>query len=465
MAHFDLLIVGTGSGNSVLTAEHEHWEVGIVERDVFGGTCLNRGCIPSKMLVVPANRVVEAAEAEALGVAFGEPQVDWPGIRDRIFGRIDPIAGGGEQYREGQEHVTVLRGEARMVDSRTVSVLDAGGNRSEHTADRIVLAAGARPWIPDIEGLAVTPFHTSDTIMRIEEVPEHLMILGGGFIAAELGHVFAALGSKVSVIHRGARLLRHLDVDLSTHFTREFARRAYLHLRTEVTRVDHVDGEFTLTLDSDHPGHSPAVERLTGDALLVTTGRIPNGAAMDVEAAGVHLDAGGYVRTDDTLSTGVEGIWALGDIRNPAQLKHLANQEARVVSHNLVHPDDPVSIDQRVVPHAVFSHPEVASVGAREVDLEAQRVAYRVGTCGYGDVAYGWALEDTGGFAKVLVSEDSGEVLGAHVLGYAAATLVQQVAQAMQFRIPAERLAREQVWCHPALPELLENALLDAVGT
>ena len=165
------------------------------------------------------------------------------------------------------------------------------------------------------------------------------------------------------------------------------------------------------------------------------------------------------------MSTGVEGIWALGDIRNPAQLKHLANQEARVVSHNLVHPDDPVSIDQRVVPHAVFSHPEVASVGAREVDLEAQRVAYRVGTCGYGDVAYGWALEDTGGFAKVLVSEDSGEVLGAHVLGYAAATLVQQVAQAMQFRIPAERLAREQVWCHPALPELLENALLDAVGT
>lgn len=464
MADYDLLIVGTGSGNSILTPDYDDWNVAIIERDVFGGTCLNRGCIPSKMLVVPANRVVDAAEAATLGIDFGEPTVNWPHIRDRIFGRIDPIAASGEKYREGLDNVTVLRGDARMRDRRTVVLRGAEGSTREVTAQRIVLAAGARPRIPDIDGLAHTPYDTSDSIMRIEAIPEHLIILGGGFIAAEMGHVFAALGSRVSVVHRGSRLLRHLEVDISTRFTQEFAKRVYLHLDAEVTRVDHTDGEFTLSIDSAHPDHGTRSERLSGDALLVTKGRIPNGDQLGVRHAGVHLDAGGYVVTDETLSTGVEGIWALGDIRNEAQLKHLANQEARVVSHNLLHPDDPIGIDQRVVPHAVFSHPEIGSVGAREVELVAGRVPYRVGRCDYGGVAYGWALEDHCGFAKVLVSESDGQILGAHIVGHQAATLIQQLTQAMQFGIPADRLAREQIWCHPALPEVIENALLDALS-
>lgn len=463
MADFDLLIVGTGSGNSILTPEYDDWNVAIVERDVFGGTCLNRGCIPSKMLVVPANRIVDAAESSPLGVDFAEPTVHWPAIRDRIFGRIDPIAAGGEKFREGLDNVTVLRGEAHMKDPRTVAVSGAGGSSHEVRAQRIVLAAGARPRIPDIDGLAATPYHTSDSIMRIGVIPEHLIILGGGFIAAEMGHVFAALGSRVSVVHRGSRLLRHLDVDVSTRFTQEFAKRVYLHLDAEVTRVDHTDGEFALAIESAHPQHGTRSERLSGDALLVTTGRIPNGDRLGVRNAGVHLDPGGYVVTDETLYTGVEGIWALGDIRNEAQLKHLANQEARVVSHNLLDPEHPLSIDQRVVPHAVFSHPEIGSVGAREVDLDARRRAHRVGRCDHGGVAYGWALEDSSGFAKVLVCEETNEILGAHIVGHQAATLIQQLTQAMAFGIPADRLAREQIWCHPALPELIENALLDAL--
>jgi mycothione reductase len=464
MADFDLLIIGAGSGNSILTEDFDDWNVAIVERYVFGGTCLNRGCIPSKMLVVPANRVVESEESVPLGLRFAPPELDWPGMRDRIFGRIDPIAQGGEAYRNSLGNVTVLRGDALMVDARTVRVTSPDGADLEVTSDRIVLAAGASPRVPDIDGLAATPFHTSDSIMRIEAVPEHLIILGGGYIAAELGHVFAALGSKVSVVHRGARLLRHLDVDMSTRFTQQFAKRVFLHLDAEVTRVEHNGSEFRLSLDCEHRDLTPVVSELTGDALLVTTGRIPNGAQLGVAAAGVQLDPGGYVLTDDHLSTGVAGIWALGDIRNPLQLKHLANQEAKVVSHNVLHPDSPISIDQRVVPHAVFSHPEIGSVGARQVELDARDHPYSVGHCDYSAVAYGWALEDTSGFAKVLVCADTGLILGAHVIGYQAATLIQQITQAMQFGIPAERLAREQIWCHPALPELLENALLNALA-
>lgn len=463
MADLDLLIVGTGSGNSILTPEFEGWTVGIVERDVFGGTCLNRGCVPSKMLVVPANRVAEAEDSVRLGVDLELRGVDWPAIRDRIFGRIDPIADGGEQYRLGQRGVEVLRGDAHFVGARTLRIGDGAG-ATEVSAERIVLAAGARPYIPPVPGLADVPFHTSDSIMRIDAVPEHLVILGGGYIAAELGHVFASLGCRVSVVHRGDRLVRHEDPDVSARFTEEYAKRVFLHLNSEVASVHHTDGEFTLELECDHPGHGPSAETVTGDTLLVTTGRIPNGSQLDVERAGVRLDPGGYVITDDTLATGAEGVWALGDIRNHLQLKHLANQEAAVVSHNLLHPDGPWRIHQEVVPHAIFSHPEIGSVGEREVDVQARRHPFRVGRCDYGAVAYGWALEDTSGFAKVLVCEETGLLLGGHVIGYQAATLVQQIAQAMQFGISAERLAREQIWCHPALPEVLENALLDALG-
>jgi mycothione reductase len=464
MADLDLLIIGSGSGNTILTEEFEDWRVGLVERGVFGGTCLNHGCIPSKMLVLAADRVVEAAEAARIGVGVRGVSADWAAIRDRTFGRIDPIADGGRSYRHGQDHVTVLEGDARFTGSHRVAVTDRSGTVTEVTAERIVLAAGARPTAPLTPGLAGTPFHTSDTIMRIDRVPEHLVVIGGGYIAAELGHVFAALGCRVSVVHRGDRLVRHEDTDISARFTEEFAKRVFLHLNSEVSSVSWAGGEFTLELDCARPGEDEThAATLQGDALLVATGRRPNGDQLGVTATGVTLDAGGYVVTDDTLFTGVPGIWALGDIRNPLQLKHLANREAEVVRHNLLHPDRPRRIEERVVPHAIFSHPQIGSVGAREVDLRAARRPYAVGRRDYGETAYGWALEDTSGFAKVLVCPESRELLGGHVIGPQAATLAQQLTQAMQFGIPADRLAREQIWCHPALPEVLENALLDAV--
>lgn len=468
MTDLDLLIIGTGSGNSILTPEFDSWKVGIVERGTFGGTCLNAGCIPSKMLVLPADRMVEAAEAsERLDVDITPNKADWPAIRDRIFGRIDPIAAGGTEYRKGQEHVTVYQGDARFVGDRRVEITMPDGSVQEVSAERVVLAAGARPQLPDVEGLLDTPFHTSDSIMRIDSLPEHLIILGGGFIAAELGHVFSALGSRVTVVHRGDRMLRHEDSDISARFTECFGDQVDLRLRTTACAVRHDADGFTLELvgasDVDqHPGDG-SHELLRGDVLLVTTGRVPNGAQLEVGASGVELDEDGYVVTDQQLRTTAPGVWALGDIRNRFQLKHLANQEARVVSHNLLHPDDLIRIHQDVTPHAVFGHPQIGSVGATEMTLLNQERLYVTGRCDYGGVAYGWALEDTTGFAKILIDPTNLQILGAHVLGPQAATLVQQIAQAMTFQIPADRLAREQIWAHPALPELLENALLNGL--
>lgn len=464
MAHFDLLIIGGGSGNSILTPEFDEWNVAMVERGPLGGTCLNVGCIPSKMFVLPADRVVEAGEAAAIDVTIPGATADFGSIRDRIFGRIDAIVEDGTNYRRNQPNVSYFAGDARFTGDRTVSVTLTNGGTVEVSADRVVLAAGARPHVPDIPGLADTPFHTSDTIMRIDSAPDRLVVIGGGFIAAELGHVFAAMGSRVTVIHRRDHMLRYEDEEIAERFVEVFGRRVDLRLRTDPISVEHgVDG-FRVGIETRHPETGTVTnDVVTGDALLVTTGRVPNGRQLRVEASGVRLDGSGYVITDHQLRTTADGIWALGDIHNPRQLKHVANQEARVVSHNLIHPDDPIVVDQRVVPHAVFSHPQIGSVGYREEQLRALGTDYLVGRCDYGSVAYGWAMEDTTGFAKILIDADDLQILGAHIIGPQAATLVQQIVQAMSFSIPADRLAREQIWCHPALPEVLENALLSAL--
>ncbi|HMR97018.1 MAG TPA: FAD-dependent oxidoreductase, partial [Microthrixaceae bacterium] len=246
--HVDLLIVGTGSGNSIPAGVFDGWSIGMVERGVFGGTCLNRGCIPSKMLVLPAHRVREAADAAALGVHFDPARIDWPAIRDRTFGRIDPISSGGEGYRRSQSNVQLFVGDGCFTGERTLRVTAADGSVTDITADHVVLAAGASPVIPDIPGLAGTPFHTSDTIMRVEEVPRRLLILGGGFIAAELGHVFSAYGSEVTVLHRGALMLRHEDPEVSERFTAEFGRHVELRVGVRVDSVEHRAGEFRLHL-------------------------------------------------------------------------------------------------------------------------------------------------------------------------------------------------------------------------
>ncbi|SVA31346.1 uncharacterized protein METZ01_LOCUS84200, partial [marine metagenome] len=218
MTHHDLLIVGAGSGNTLIGPEHDNWDVAIVEPGAFGGTCMNRGCIPSKMLVHTADLALSAQRAPELGVHTTFDRADWPAIRDRIFGRIDPIADDGLTYRESLPNVTVYRHHAHFTGEHT---LDLEGNPV--SADRIVLAAGARPVVPELPGLLESPFHTSDTIMRVETLPERLVILGGGFIAVEMAHVFDALGTQVTIVARRKRLLRGADESIRDRITSLYA--------------------------------------------------------------------------------------------------------------------------------------------------------------------------------------------------------------------------------------------------
>ena len=453
MLDFDVVIIGTGSGNSILTHDYDTKRVAIIEKDVFGGTCLNRGCIPTKMFVYAADVAQHIAHASTYGIDATIDKVRWPDIVDRVFGRIDPIPPSGLAYRQSSPNVTVFTGEARFVGPKTIEV-----NGQQLTGTDIVIAAGARPFIPDVMGLDTVDYHTSDTIMRLPSLPERLIVLGSGYIATEMAHVFASLGSTVVMATRSARMLSREDMEVSERFTEIYRRRFECHMNSRIDRVSQPDGPggpITLSLHSDGVMHE-----ITGDALLIATGRVPNGDLLDLHTTGVAMDPDGYIVTDDFLRTGVAGIWALGDVSNENQLKHVANAEARAVAHNLLHRDDLRTAGLWPIPHAVFADPQIASVGLTEHQLRHLGKPYITAVQNYSDVAYGWAMEDTDHFCKLIADPETRLLLGAHIIGPQSSILIQQLIQGMKFGQTVDEMARDQIYIHPALTEVVENALL-----
>ncbi|WP_420751246.1 mycothione reductase [Rhodococcus sp. O3] len=455
MTHYDLAIIGTGSGNSILDERYDGKKVAILEEGTFGGTCLNVGCIPTKMYVYAAEVAHTVRTAAKYGVDASVDGVRWNDIVDRVFGRIDPIAAGGERYRrEDCANVTVYGGHARFVGERT---LDTGTGETI-TADQVVVAAGSRPIIPQEVLDSGVKYHTNDDVMRLPKLPESMVILGSGFIAMEFAHVFSALGVRVSILARSSRLLRHLDTDIAERFTRIAQEKWDVHLSNPAKEFRPVGDGVEVVLSDGTV--------VAGDALLVAVGRQPNGDRLDAAAGGLELDEQGRIVVDEFQRTTARGVFALGDVSSPYQLKHVANHEMRVVQHNLLQDawgDDTSALrrtDHRFVPAAVFTDPQIAEVGLTEEQARAQGYDISVKIQNYGDVAYGWAMEDTEGICKLIADRSTGLLLGAHVMGAQASTVIQPLIQAMSFGLTAREMATGQYWIHPALPEVVENALL-----
>jgi len=450
--HFDLAIIGTGSGNALVTPDFDGKCVAVIEAGTFGGTCLNVGCIPTKMYVYAAEVASTVTHAATYGIDATLDGVRWRDIRDRVFGRIDPIAAGGQDYRVNGPNTTAFLGHATFTGPRSLRIDNGIDSGAEITADQIVIAAGARPTIPDTVIESGAPFHTSDTVMRLDELPRRLVILGSGFIAAEFAHVFSALGSQVTVVARSEALLRKLDGEISASFTAIARQQWDVRLNAELLKVSGDQGTVSLDFADG--------SRVSGDVLLVATGRVPNTAGLGLDVAGIATREDGGVTVDVHGRTNVAGVWALGDVSSAHQLKHVANHEARVVAHNLTHPGDLRSFDHRYVPSAVFTSPQIASVGLTEEQVTAQGRSYVTKTQAYGDTAYGWAMEDTTGVCKVIADPATGELLGAHLMGYQASILIQPLIQGMSLGQTVTEMAHGQYWIHPALCEVVENALL-----
>lgn len=456
MATYDLAIIGTGSGNTILDERYAGMKVAICEQGSFGGTCLNVGCIPTKMFVYAAEVANTVRDASRYGVDARIERVRWDDIVSRVFGRIDPIAAGGEHYRRSLPNVNVYDSHTRFTgvasDGRYLLRTEGG---AEFSAAQVVIAAGARSVIPPVIEQSGVRYYTSDDVMRIGDLPEHLVIVGGGFIAAEFAHVFSALGVRVTIVIRAGTLLRHLDDTLAQRFTRIAAAKWEVRAQRTVTAADQDGPQVVLTLDDGSV--------LRADALLVATGRVPSGDLLDAERAGIAVD-GGRVLVDEYQRTSAPGVFALGDVSSPYELKHVANHEARVVAHNLLRDwtdtDAMWVTDHRHVPFAVFTDPQIATVGLTENDAVAKGFDISVKVQRYGDVAYGWAMEDTVGFVKLVGERGTGRLLGAHLMGHQASSLIQPLIQAMSFGLTAPEMARGQYWIHPALAEVVENALL-----
>lgn len=452
MRHHDLVVIGAGSGNTVIDDSFADLDVAIVEERWFGGTCLNAGCIPSKMLAYTAHVARTVREAGAYDVDAEPRAVRWRAARDRVFGRLDAERDSGRRGREHEDQVTVYEGRARFTGSRTLRIGRADGS-VDVSAGQIVLAAGGRPLVPGPVAESGLPYETSDTVMRIDAPPRRLAILGGGYIAAELAEVFAEAGSSVTIVEKEERLLGPQDETVAERFTELVRSRYDLRLGREVTAVAGSPGALRLTLDDG--------STVEADTLLVAVGRVPNSDRLNLEAAGIATHDDGRVIVDRHQRTTADGVFALGDICSPVPLKHVANREAEVVAHNLRHPEDLIAADHERVPAAVFTQPPIASVGLTEQDCRDRGLDHLVGTAGYGDIAYGWAMEDDTGFCKVLAEPRTGRLLGAHLMGAEAPTLIQPLVLALTLGIDAATLARSPYWIHPALTEIVENALLD----
>lgn len=484
MTHYDVLVIGTGSGNSIINHRFDDLSVAIAESARFGGTCLNVGCIPTKMFVHTADLARDAADGERFGIDTAFNGANWKSIRDRIFSRIDQIESSGRAYRTHElDNVTVYPEHVEFTGAR--SFRTASGK--EFTADRIVIATGSHPVVPEAEGLDPQrvdtpgyPVRTSDTVMRIDALPESMVVIGGGIIAAEFAHVFSSLGVDVTVLVRGERMLKNSDELVSERFTQAFGAAPRIDLRTGTTAT-HCEIRADAAAAQGQPG-ARAV-RLTTDAgdvidtdlVLVATGRTPSTERLGLEHTDIDVEDGS-ISVDEyqrVLSGGkpLPGVFALGDVCSDYQLKHVANHEARIVKANLLadiasgslggaQEADLTEVNHHAVPAAVFSHPQSAGVGLTEAEAREAGFDFTVKVQEYSDVAYGWALEDRTGFCKVIADRTSGQILGAHILGAEASMIIQPLIQAMSFALPADQMAKHQYWIHPALPEVVENALL-----
>lgn len=454
ITHYDLIIIGTGSGNSIPGPEFEGQSIALIEEGTFGGTCLNVGCIPTKMYVYAADIAREINNAATYGLDATLNGVDWPAIVDRVFTkRIDPIARGGEEYRRGPRtpNIDVYDMHARFVGEHTLSTGNAGTEKVI-SGDRIVIATGSRAFIPDVIADSGVTYHTNDDIMRLPKLPDSMVIIGGGYIALEFAHVFSSLGTKVTLLNRSDIVLRDSDSDVSAKIAEIAAQLYDVRMNTSVTAARNLNnGQVHVSVD--------AGADIEADVLLVATGRTPNGDKMDLARGGIAMD-GQRIKVDAYGRTSSEGVWALGDVSSPFKLKHVANAEMRAVKHNLLHPEDLQALPHNVVPSAVFTYPQVAQVGITEATARAQGRNITIKIQNYSDVAYGWAMEDTTGFVKLIADRDSGRLIGAHIVGAQASTLIQQVITVMVFDIDVRDAATQQYWIHPALPEVIENALL-----
>lgn len=444
---YDVLVIGTGAGTEIVeSALNNGMTVALVDKGPIGGTCNYLGCIPSKMLIAVADRVMEVREASRLGISAQVNRVDFKGAMEHMRSmRADDA----ERIHFALHHTPNLdfyHTVGRFVGERTMQVGD-----QVIRGEKVFIVAGARPAIPPMEGLHNVRYLDNESLLELTELPESLLMVGGGYITCEYAHFFEAMGTRVIILQRDERLVPDEEPEISHLLAHKLSERMEVHLSTEAVAVRQAGREVIVT------GRNP----LTGEArefragqLMVATGRKPYTDLLEVEKTGVETDEWGYIRANEYLETNVPNIWAFGDVIGKKMFRHSANREALVAWHNAVH-DHRVPMEYDSVPHAIFTHPQIASVGLTEAEARRDHHVL-VGISKYTDVAKGIALREEEGFAKAIVDAETEQILGFHIIGPQAPILIQEV---INFMATGHQAADVHVGLHihPALSELIPS--------
>jgi mycothione reductase len=449
MKEYGLIIIGSGAGMNIVDLPLQRGEsVAVVEEGPLGGTCLNRGCIPSKVLIHVADVVREAEAAAQVGVKLRLEGVDYKLVKKRMW---DIVLGGRREMEEGVKHahgLDLYNTTGKFVSDYT---LEVGGKTIK--APKIVIASGARASVPRIPGLDSVKYHTYRTVFDIEDQPASMVILGGGYIGCEFAHFFSAIGTKVTLVGRNPVLLPHEEPETSALVRKRLSRNVDVRTGADVLKVEGADGLVRASVRDSSTGNESVVE---GEQLLVATGVRPNSDWLRPENTGVKMDDKGWILTNQFLETSKPGIYALGDALGRNMYRHTANHQASVVGHNL-YSEQKMAMDLHAVPHAVFTDPQVGQVGMTESEAVKGRKVM-VGFARYHDAAMGYAYGDEETFVKVMAEYPSRRILGGTAVGPQAATLIQQVVNMMHSENQTYApLVRAQI-IHPALSEVLARA-------
>jgi len=451
MRQFDLIVIGSGSGLDVANAAAAHGlKVAIIERGPLGGTCLNRGCIPSKMFIHSADVMETIKRAHLFGINVKGYTVDFASIVRRVTEDIDSDASGIESGLRTLDNPLLYKEDCRFIDHKTIQV----GNETIK-GDKILIASGARPSIPDIEGLSESGFITSDDALRLRAQPKVLTVIGGGYISVELAHFFGELGTSINIVQRRNLLVPNEDEEVAKAVTSIFQQKYNIFTGFGPEKVSKIGEEFEVLIKSVNGKDSKI---LKSDQLLVAVGRKPNSDGLDVEKTGVRTDRKGLILTDEYLETNVKGIYALGDAVGHYMFKHSANLEAQYAFNNILNPENKLPVDYTAIPHAIFTSPQIAGVGKTEQQLRSEKADYVVGRCNYIDTGMGHAIEDRTGFVKILLDRKTKKILGWHIMGTDASTLIHEVLVAMKTGDGSVKNITKVVHVHPALSEVVQRA-------
>jgi len=454
MDKFDLIVIGSGAGIHVASeASKLGLQVALVDRGPTGGTCLNCGCIPSKMLIYPADVIRTLQDANAVGVEGATFNVNFSKIMRRMHSVVDESRKELEQAISSNSNISWFKTTGKFTGEYVLRV----GNE-EITSKKIVIASGARALVPPIKGLIETGYIDNVSLLELTKPPKSLIVIGAGYIGCEFGHFFSAMGTEVTILGRSPMVLNNEEPEICRIVKEVLSRNMKVLTGYEVVEVGRSDGYETVSAVNRADGQT---HQFQAEEILLAAGRRSNADLLLPEKTGVKTDQHGWILVNEFLETTKKGIWSFGDAIGKHMFRHTANYESEVVAHNVLRaesPEDREMVDYHAVPHAVFTHPQVAGVGLREAEALKKGIRILVGRARYTDVAKGIAMAEEHGFVKVLVEEDTGKILGCSVVGSEAPALVQQVVYLMntdyQDLMP---MIKSQV-IHPTISEVMAHA-------